>query len=57
MIYYRKTLFGIGPKLTAVQTYNIPTKTLLYSSHIQQYDLDGGTAGTVFVANCRTGTN
>jgi len=22
MIYYRKTLFGSGPKLTAVQTYN-----------------------------------
>ncbi|QWD46337.1 hypothetical protein G6659_02185 [Polynucleobacter paneuropaeus] len=42
---------------TELWTYNIPTKTLLYSSHIQQYDLDGGVAGTVFVANCRAGTN
>ena len=25
---------------------------ITYSAHIQQYDLQGGTAGTVFLANC-----
>ena len=42
---------------TELWTYNTQTKALLYSSHIQQYDLTGGVAGTVFVTNCRSGTN
>lgn len=29
MIYYRKTLFGRGPKLTAVQVVMVPKQTLL----------------------------
>ena len=38
---------------TEIWTYNFPTKKLLYSAHIQQYDLQGGTAGTVFLASCQ----
>jgi hypothetical protein len=32
MIYYRKTLFGIGPKLTAVQARRAPHSKVSFST-------------------------